>query len=332
MTESPIFNALPGVPTPVAEVRNALDKLWAGDDARGGPAASEYRASQANLILHFGLNATPEAATAQFQAALRFSHRYPCRILVLCPRETGGGGDVLAKIFSECYLGEGGRDMSCMEAIVLTYPLSERAYLQDQASIMFEPDLPIYYWPQYISKASRLGDYKRFLAEVRRVVFDSAIESEEVVAYAWPRPEIVRDLAYARLLPVRQCIGHFVSYIPPERLVEGLISCTVQNRPGLCAEARCILRWMRGALEACARQSDTSVDGVAFEHAPREDVPGSLVVSCGYSNGDALSFTFDFDSGSARLESTLSGERRSLSSVARPLAPENALAEALFFE
>ncbi len=321
-----VYDALPGAATPVEEIRAALARLWDSDPADEAPAPSEFRASQMNLVLHFGLDATPEAARAGFETALRFAQRYPCRIIALCPRAEGGGGEVSAKIFSECHLGASGRDKTCVEAILLTYPLEQRAYLENQASIMLESDLPVYYWPQRIQSAGRLGDYGLFLKEAQRVVIDSAVERPEVPGFAWPRPEAVRDLAFARMLPVRQSVGHFLSYVAPERLVGGLERVTVRHAPACAAEARVVLAWSRRGVEACG-----AATGVDFALAPAAGGPDGIVVEWDYATGGRMRFAFDFENGAALLESATPAQSATVRASVRPLAPEAALAEALFF-
>ena len=60
-------------------------------------------------------------------------------------------------------------------------------------------------------------------------MFDSSIAPSDSWTYPWPQPEAVRDLVYARLLPVRQSIGQFLSAFAPESLVRGLVGATVSG-------------------------------------------------------------------------------------------------------
>ncbi len=329
---SAVFAALPGVETPVADLRQALAAVWDNAPGPGRPKGepSEFRASQMNLVVHFGLDATPDQARAGFETAIGFSRRYPCRIIALCPRASGNGGDIAAKIFGECFVGQSHHDLTCTEAIIMTYPLEQRAYLEDQASILLESDLPIFYWPQHISRAGRLLDYRYFLKHSQRIVFDSAVEKPEVAAFAWPRPEIVHDLAWGRILPVRQNMGHFLSYIEPARLVRGLRRIELRHRPGFAAEGGALDRWMRHGLAGCARQAGVAVTP---EQVVRADggLEGSLEVTWSYASDGGLSFRFDFEHGTASLESTLDGEQNRVGATVHLLSPEKALAEVLFF-
>lgn len=334
---SAVFATLPGIETPVGDLRRALAELWDPEPEpagmRGaGRTPTEFRASQMNLVLHFGLDTQPQQAVAGFETALAFSRRYPCRIIALCPRAPGGGGDSAAKIFSDCYIGSSGRDKTCTEAIIFTYPLEQRVYLEDQASILLESDLPLFYWPQYINRASRLGDYRQFLERSQRIVIDSAVEKPDVREFAWPRPEVVHDLAWGRILPVRQSMGHFLSYIPPGRLVQGLERIELRHRPEFASEAGALARWIARGLAGCAPRESSQRPGTGVKLRADGGLEESLAVAWTY--GDAagrLDFRFDFARGTSRLESTLDCETNHVSATIRLLPPDRALAEVLFF-
>lgn len=324
------FDALPGMETAVSEIARTLAEVWDMDAVPGKPAPSEFRASQMNLVVHLGLDNTANSARAIFDAALTFSHRYPCRTIVLCPRELGGGGDVRAKVFCECFIGASHHEMVCSEAIVLSYPLEQRAYIENQASILVESDLPLYYWPNRIQQASRFGDYRFFMSQAERIVFDSAVERAEVLEYPWPRPEVIRDLAHARMLPVRQSLGHFLSYVAPDQLVRGLAAMALHHGPDLAAESRLTAAWMRGRLFDCAKAAGLPAPGIDIP-CIADLPPGGLDFRGSYSDGGTLRLAFDLVQGAACLHANLAHAKASISSNVLPLAPDRALAEALFF-
>ncbi len=325
-----IFDALPGMDTPVSDIAHTLAEVWAMEAAPGKPAPSEFRASQMNLVVHLGLDSTVDTARAVFDAALAFSHRYPCRTIVLCPREFGGGGEVRAKIFCECFIGTSHHEMVCSEAILLSYPLEQRAYIENQASILIESDLPLYYWPNRIQQASRFGDYSFFIGQAQRIVIDSAIERDEVSTYAWPRSGVIRDLAHARMLPVRQSLGHFLSYVPADQLVRGLDSIALHHGPDLSAESRLIAEWMRGGLADCAAAAGLPPPECAIERVA-DLPPGGLDFRGSYAYGGRLRLAFDLGQAAACLHVELAESKASISSSVRLLPPDRALAEALFF-
>lgn len=74
---SAIFDALPGTEVPVGSISRRLAQLWAEAGAEGKPAieADDAKATQINLVLHLGLNCTPEDAQAQFEVVVRFCRR-----------------------------------------------------------------------------------------------------------------------------------------------------------------------------------------------------------------------------------------------------------------
>lgn len=328
---SVVFDALPGVDTPVDQVRRALATVWDLDAKADSGAPSEFRASQMNLVLHFGLESTAETARAGFETALSFSRRYPCRIIVLCPRTAEGDHDLKAKIFCECYLGHGDGDMTCIEGILLSYPLTQRRYLEDQASIMLEADLPIYFWLQRVQDPSRIADYKFFLRESNRVIVDSAVEQPGLLTLDWPRPERVFDLTYARTLPLRQSIGHFLSNIPPADIVTGLKSVELRHRPEFAAEAATLSQWMQQRTNDCAIEAGAEPPGAPFTCRADDQLEGCLAIAWAYETGRDIQMSFDFEEKHAELRSQNNGHSSSLSSAIRLLPPENALAEALFF-
>lgn len=325
-----IFDALPGMDVAVSDIARTLAAVWDMESSPGKAAPSEFRASQMNLVVHLGLNNTAQTARATFDAALKFSHRYPCRTIVLCPRDFGTGSDVHAKIFCECFVGASHHEMVCSEAILLSYPLEQRAFIENQASILIESDLPLYYWPNRIQKAARFSDYPFFLGQAARIVIDSAIETSEVCAYAWPRPGVVRDLAHARVLPVRQSAGHFLSYIEPRELVEQLRSVALHHGPDLAAEARAAAEWLLAGLRDCASAAKLSAPSLEVTRVP--DLPaGALDFRCAYADTGNLRLAFDLAHGAACLHAHLAHARSSISSTVQLLPPDRALAEALFF-
>lgn len=211
---SDVFNTLPGIEASVSSVSKSLRDMWAGVAASGKTALppDEVKATQLNLVLHLGLPTKPDDAITQFQVALRFAQRYPCRVVVLCPLpENSSLTEIHAKVYGECFFGKSKGDTRCVEAVMLSYPVSARPYLENQVSVCLSTDLPLYYWVHRFSDAGKLSAYQYLLCRSKRVIFDTAIVPPDALAYSWPQPEAVRDLAFARLLHVRQVIGQFLS-------------------------------------------------------------------------------------------------------------------------
>jgi glucose-6-phosphate dehydrogenase assembly protein OpcA len=241
-TENPIFDALPGMEVPVGGISAAFKKLWADSPAE------EMRAMQLNLVLHLGANTEGGDANEQFRTTVRFSQRYPCRVVVLCPHfDEASPAEIRAKIYGECSTGKSKNDTRCCEFVILHYTMAARGYLENQVSVCLSTDLPLYYWAHRFSAARRLADYSYLLTRSKRVMFDSAIVPSEALTYPWPNQSAVRDLAYTRTLPLRQNLGQFLSRYAPTAISDGLKSVTMRHRDALAAEAACLLGWISHA-------------------------------------------------------------------------------------
>ena len=324
-----VFEALPGIEVPVGGMRRALERIWESDAPAGAGAPSEFRAAQLNLVLHLGLPTTPEDAVAQFALALRFAQDHPCRAIALVPlADAPAGSPMRAKLYSQCYLGGARRDMSCTEALVLAYPQETRGFVSDQVSTLIDPDLPLYYWAHRFSACRKIADYQYLLRAARRFVFDSAIVPEEALAFSWPRPESVRDLAAARLLHVRQLLGQHLAGYALQRLVGGLQRVAVRATPGLRAEARTLLAWARAALLRCGESAGAAQ--FAQETLAREGPP-ELELEFGYEAGRYFRWRADFAMGAAGFDADLGNGRELHCAPVKLAAPEIALGEALLF-
>ena len=238
-----IFNALPGLEVPVGAISKNLKKMWTDTAASGGPApsADSAKATQVNVVLHLGFQTTADDAAQQFQTAVRFSRRYPSRIVVLCPltpEEDAGASEMKAKIYGECHLGKTKGDTRCIEFVMLSYSRAARQFLESQVSICLSTDLPLYYWAHRFSASAKLADYKFLLTRAKRVLLDSAIAPTDAMSYPWPNPKGLRDVVYSRLLPARQTIGQFLASYPATKLIEGLEKITVTRGEELAAEGR----------------------------------------------------------------------------------------------
>ncbi len=326
-----VFNALPGFDVPVGSISKGLAQMWGDYEAAGRPApeGDDAKATQINLVLHLGFGTTPADATAQFQVAVNFSRRYPCRVVVLCPLPIDDTTtDYRAKIYGECHLGKSKGDTRCCEFVMLSYPMSARQFLENQVSICLSTDLPLYYWAHRFASTTRLNDYQYLLRRSRRVILDSAVAPDGFLDFPWPHPEAVRDLAFARILPVRQTIGQYLSGIAPADIAGGLRAIRVQASPLLSAEGRVLLAWARDRAAACGADA-TALEGTVHP-APGAD---SLALSFDYEEPARRSFRWQADVAkhSACFETHYNNTRATLEGTAALLSPEDALGEAMFF-
>lgn len=326
-----IFNALPGLEVPAGLINKSLADMWTSAAANGrpSPASDDAKATQINLVIHLGFGTTSEDAAAQFQTAVNFSRRYPCRVVVLCPLplEDTSTSRIRAKIYGECHLGKTKGDTRCCEFVALSYPMSARRYLESQVSVCLSTDLPLYYWVHRFSSSRRLNDYQYLLLNSKRVILDSAIIPEGFGAYAWPRPEAVRDLAFSRTLPIRQGIGQFLSACPPSELTVGIAAVSVSHAPQYAAEAGALLSWARDRLLACGMPENTPA---ALK--PAADGGAPLSVDFEYKTPERrFHWQGDPAAGTSGFDAILCHGPVQMSAPVSLLTPEAALGEAMFF-
>jgi hypothetical protein len=349
---SSVFEALPGLEIPVGGIAKGLAKMWADTEARGGPApgAEDGKATQANFVLLLGFGTTPDDALAQFQTVVRFSQRYPSRVVILCPQRDGDGApEMRAKIYGECFLGKSKADKRCVEFVILSYPHAAREHLENQVSVCLSTDLPLYYWAHRFTSCARVATYRYLLARASRVLFDSATAPADAPNFPWPRPEIVRDLAHARLLHVRQSLGQFLSRYPADVLVKDLKAVVLDYDPKFSAEARVLLAWVRERLEQCG------ATGVEFTLLPPEEnsrfsfrldfayltenMRSAYAVAAAEKRKPAaepppakfFSWEADLATSHAEFDADFGSGRTTLPASASLLPPETALSEAMFF-
>lgn len=323
-----IIDRLPGVELPVGEVTNRLESMWESD-AMGSPSA--FRASQMNVVIHFGWEVSEEAAQERFDALLTFAQRYPSRIIVLCPSRSITDGSMRAKLFSQCYIGESHREMCCCEALLLGYQPDDCGYLANQVSVWLEPDLPSYHWFCGVPR-SRIEQYLHtLLVGVRRSIYDSSFEGAVLDDLDWPGS--VGDLAMARLLPVRQTIGQYLSSYSVESLCENLTTVTVRHCETMSGEGQRLMQWIQECLSDCETPSSSNAFNVNYvtEVCTGEYANCALMLEFSYSD-ERYFRAKKFANGSmGELEANLGKSVEKVSARVKPLAAEQAIAEALFF-
>ena len=325
-----VFNALPGIEVPVGAISKSLDKMWSDTAAKGGPApeAESGKATQVNFVMHLGFATTPADAIEQFQTAVRFSRRYPCRVVVLCPLPLENQTtEMRAKVYGECHLGKSKGDTRCCEFVMLSYPQSARAFLENQVSVCLSTDLPLYYWAHRFSSSARLNDYQFLLNRSKRVMFDTSLVETSATSFPWPKPEVVRDLVYARLLPVRQTIGQFLSGYAPATLAKDLKSVRIGHGAELAAEGRVLLAWTKERLALCGAAPEVVFRSEALAGCKAR----SFEMHFEYADKRRFDWRGDLTQGSAQFDAELGAGRVSLSAAVSLLSPEAALSEAMFF-
>jgi hypothetical protein len=325
-----IFTALPGLEVPVGSISKSLGKMWSDTAARGeaAPASDDAKATQVNFVLHLGFNTSAQDAVEQFKTTVEFSKRYPSRVVVLCPLVEGAPiTEMRAKIYGECHLGKSKGDKRCVEFVMLSYPRSARQFLENQVSISLSTDLPLYYWAHRFSASSKLADYHYLLTRAKRVLIDSAIAPDDALTYPWPRPEALRDLVHARLLPIRQSLGQFLSRYPMDVLCAGLESVALEHDAAHLAEARVLLRWLKDRIGQCGG------NGAKYSLQPLPaKAPGTFALRFGYAgNQKSFTWTADLSRHTALFEADFGTGKTTLPAASGLLVPAAALSEAMFF-
>ena len=325
-----VFEQLPGIDVPVGHIAESLASMWrtSASEGRDAPATDEVRAMQMNFVLHLGFATTPDDALQQFETIKRFAHRYPCRVVVLCPlRNDDGAVDFRAKVYGECFIGKSKGDTRCVEFVMLSYPMRSRAHLEDQVSVCLSTDLPLYYWAHRFSDSARLADYQYLLNHAKRVIFDTAITPSDAKTYPWPNQDTIRDLVWARLLPVRQSIGQFLSGFEPARLVDGLKRVKVYHRPQFEPEGRVLMDWLLQRLGDCGAVEAVKTHVVPSEARGTDD----FAVAFDYDGGSYFKWRADIAHNHGEFAADMGSGRVELTTSMHLLSPEWALSEAVFF-
>lgn len=323
-----LIDVLPGIAMPVGEVAHRLNTMW---EAESGGSPSEFRASQMNVVLHFGWNVGEEEAVDRFSALIQFAQRYPSRIIVLCPSQSISDGSMRAKLFSQCYIGDSHREMCCCEALILGYELENCGFLANQVSVWLESDLPTYHWFNRVPAQRVEAYFDNLLVGVRRSIYDSSIESEDFGSLDWPEPERVGDLAEARLLPVRQAIGQYLSAYSIEQLCHGLRSVRIRYAADMSGEGKRLAEWIKDCLGSCEKCESCSALKTDYDLGECSDPDCRLTFELSYEGERYFRWKMLSGGNLGLIEASLGKGEESLTTRVKSLGAEQTIAEALLF-
>jgi hypothetical protein len=327
-----ILDQLPGIPLPLPEISRQLLSMWkvGGDSSAAAP--SEFRASQLNLVVHLGPGTSPSEAEGLLQQAIVFTQTHPGRIVLLSPLDPASKvqGAIPGKLFTQCYIGQSQREMCCCEALMMDYDPKEPQSLVNQVSVWVESDLPVYHWFHRVPSSEVRNKYLNFVKSSRRILYDSSIEDPGYAELPIPESWRLRDLADARLLPVKQSVGQILSTFPAEQVFDGLRTIKVQSPPALQSQALQLQRW----LLRCVSQAESAVaDRVNVEVELRESGPelSALGVHFIYQNDQHFSWLQSPDGTFANTQFVLAGRAGTHCMPLRSLDAKEILSEAIFF-
>lgn len=347
-----LFESLPGKIIPVSDVTTTLAHLWQ-TETEDSNHLSSFKACQMNLILYLGPTTPTSEGLECFNLALHFAQKYPCRILVLCPEDKAEGELFMhSKVFAQCYVQSSRSSHACCEAIILSYPIDNMGFLKNQLSLWLESDLPTYYWSHRIGNQYTQLSSLSLIQNCQRVVYDSCLEDTHFSTLTWLKNDIIRDLANARTLPIRQSLGQFFSGYTPQTLVENLETAVVFHAESLKGEAHNLIHWMDDCLQSCKKESSPQYphSDLLLQHkktSKRETGPkqeshfesncfkiedeGILKIEWTYRDEKFFRCIWSKVTGNAHIQAKFGNESIDYSLAIKPLSREMMLAEAFFF-
>ena len=325
------FKQLPGEKMSLENLAEVLQKMWDSPQDAGHPR--QFRASQLNLVAYLAVGTSPEAARHCFDSAIEFARHYPCRVIFLLPSGEKTGC-LNAKLFSECYL-DASRAHCCIEALLLEFPESYMPFLDDQLSLWIENDLPLYAWLHHVRAEEVATLPWRFLKDSRQLVWDSSLpkpptpDSLEKVPFD-KLPRHCVDLAFTRLLPLRQSLGQVLSNLDPLLLAEKIDQVKLRSVSCRASEAAWLLHWFVHCLKACAAQGGLRWSG-RFKLPEEPPAWGQLELLVLGRGEVLLRYGVDFEKGTGELKGRLGNRQLSSKVLIPPLTTFHQLAEAFFF-
>jgi hypothetical protein len=134
------------------------------------------------------------------------------------------------------------------------------------------------------------------------------------------------DLARARLLPIRQAIGQYLSGIPFELLRKDLCEITVHYAPSSQGEAFHLMQWLEHCLKC---EEEKSIVAKLSELEPNSNQRLSFEIT--YSHEKFIRWIQFEGSSISHLTQNIDGEEKDLPIQIKPMLPEQELSEAFYF-
>lgn len=310
--------------------------MWQANAGAVGGGKDGVRASQLNLLLHFGASTPPEEALKLFEVAVEFGQKTPCRIIVMCPEAEATKETLIrGKLYTQCFIGDSLRQACCCEALIMNYQPGETQYLEsqiNQISLWLEADLPGYYWFHRVPREMIEQKYLGFVSKFNRVVYNSNVEGPVLDTIAWPDRSKVKDFARSRLLKVLQSLGQFLSSYEPEALMEGLKAVKIGMQSHLHGEGRNLQDWLQCCVSNCLEIAGKEADSVSFELSECDsDSENVATVDWEYSNGSYFRWKLNADTRLTTIEADFGKGPVTNTQIVTKMTNVEVLSEALFF-
>jgi|SRR5665213_635653 len=230
-----------------------LQQLWAQMASDQADSGGVLRACAMTLVV-----AAEDAADGDQvrQTVGVLMHNHPSRAVILRPSGVSGGGDDLdARIFAECWKPFGKAQQICSEGIEITagqHGLSEVAKFLVPLRV---PDLPVVLWcrgAHVFTAALEPGSLEPLFPLADKIIFDSADVADADSALQFlrrlrGRGRRVADLHWTRLTGWREVLAHLFDdqALQPEQIKTAQVTF---GGPAVTTGARYFAGWIRTAL------------------------------------------------------------------------------------
>jgi len=238
------------------DLRDLWVELGKDQEASGGV----LRACAMTLLVA----AEPDPDGRDAEAAHRtigvLMHDHPSRAIVISPRE---GGELAARVFSECWMPFGSQQQICADGIEIT---SDPEQTGDAARLLvplIAPDLPVVLWCRG-AHAFRDRSLDPLFPLADKIIFDTAQVRHAPSAIEFLRRmrksgQLVADLEWTRLTAWREAIAHLFEQGTSGGAVARVLYSGEKPATGLTY----FTRWLEGALPGASLSLEPASGGAA---------------------------------------------------------------------
>ena len=266
------------------ELRQLWVQLGQSQDAPGGV----LRACAMTLVVVAEADADGHDAESAHRTIGVLMHDHPSRAIVVSPR---GGGELSARVFSECWMPFGGQQQICAEGIEISTDAERTDEVARFLVPLIAPDLPVVLWCRG-ARAYRDRSLDPFFPLAGKIIFDTA-----GLRYAPSAIEFLRrmrkdghrvaDLAWTRLTGWREAIAHLLGSSPTGITAVRIIHSGADPGTGVIFLARWIERAVPGVNVLLEPSPADAANGAAGLQAVTFEKPGEEI-SITYQDSKSL--------------------------------------------